>query len=171
MDRLTLKRLKSVSLQLFVDTFGQNMNLTSNPTTLEIYFCEQCKGIIASDAIADITDIANHKCPFCDQDSLILLPKTDYEGNFNPDNFPYPQNILLWNFFNNSDNAINLLSRFSRFGVLRLLPPQLQVLGELTKTHVFIPPDLNLSLELETGENEIIVIKSKTATPITVLFE
>ncbi len=143
------------------------LELGNTPTNLDVYYCENCQGIVATTDFSRISKTSDHQCPFCLEDSLVLLAKEDYENQFNPDLFPYPQNIILWNFFNYSENTVELLGRFSNLGVLSFLPRQLQIMTEIPVTHLFMKPDLMVSAELETSENFVIRLESKVPVDIT----
>lgn len=145
-------------------------NFLENPTDLEIFYCEHCHGIIASSDLSAVPETDNSNCPFCNEPSLVKLAKEDYKNNFSIDLFPYPQNILLWNFFEFSDSTLSLLNRFSRLSVLSALRGQLDGVSEIPKTHILVPPELLITVFLEVSSDYEIRLKSKNRADMTALF-
>lgn len=136
------------------------VNTTPTPTTLDAYYCENCHGIIASTDLWQIIDSDHYRCPFCDQESLVLLPKEDYQNNFNPESFPYAQAVILKTFFENADNLAELLAVFSRLPLLGLLPLQLEIMPELEDSHILFSPELVITVHLNGIDDYRVTITS-----------
>ncbi len=136
------------------------MQITNNPTNLEIYYCEECQGIVASTDLNKVTDDDPSVCPFCSQDSLVKLPKEDYQENFNPDLFPTPQNIILEKFFQTADNTFELLNTFAQTDSMILLQEQFFNLSSFLNVHLLVNPEIELLLKIEIDEDNAIAIKS-----------
>lgn len=124
------------------------VNTAPTPTTLEAYYCENCHGLIATTDLAKVINSPDLICPFCNEDSLVLLPKEDYQDNFNPDAFPFEQGVILKTFFENADNLQQLLTVFSVLPLLELLPYQIQVMPELEDSHILFSPELVITVQL-----------------------
>ena len=139
------------------------------PTTLEIYFCENCNGIIASTDLTQLNFPSDFHCPFCSEDSLVLLPKSDYQANFNLELFPHPQNILLQTFFQNTDDTSQLLGIFSQVGILSLLPDKMGIMSPLEHTHILISPMLIIEVQLDRGDGYYATLTSKEINDISAL--
>ncbi len=106
------------------------------------------------------------RCPFCSEETLVLLPKEDYQENFNRELFPYPQNIILEKFFNHSHNTLELLSMFREVGALKLLDFQLQTLFTLKGIHILIEPDLITTVKLDIEDNYFVTTTSNNTADI-----
>ncbi len=142
---------------------------TTNPTSLEIYYCENCHGIIASTDIERLEFESELHCPFCDEDSLILLPKEDYQDNFDRELFPSPQDILLETFFRYADDSDQLLAVFSQVGLLSLLPDKMAIMPPLQDIHILISPSIIIKIELDGGDGYISTITSDEINDLTPL--
>ncbi|MDJ0730766.1 MAG: hypothetical protein QNJ33_12310 [Crocosphaera sp.] len=143
--------------------------VTTNPTNLNIYYCEDCYGIVATTDLTSLLKTSIDKCPFCSQDNFIMLPKEDYQPDFNLDLFPFPQNIFLEKFFQYADNTIELLTAFSEIGALSVLPEQLAQIPQLNNLHILINPDLLITVNIEISEDDFIRISAKTPANISSL--
>ncbi len=144
-------------------------NPTPTPTTLEIYYCENCHGIIASTDLSKLDLESEYTCPFCNEDSLVLLPKEIYQVSFNPDVFPFNQGILLQTFFSYADNLVALLGVFSSVGIFSLLPKQIEVMPPLENAHIFFTPELIATVQLDGADEHRTTITSDQIHDITPL--
>ncbi len=137
------------------------MEIATTATILNIYYCENCKSIVATTDLSRAIHGESLDCPFCFTDSLVLLPKEDYQQNFDLNLFPYPQNIILKRFFDYADNTLQLLTQFSSLGVLSLLGPQISVIPQLIHYHILIQHNLMISVKLEIDEESVLNIVGK----------
>ncbi len=142
------------------------MEITTNPTNLNIYYCENCHGIVATTGSLTDPKTSNFMCPFCFENSLVFLPTEDYKENFNRELFPYPQNIILEKFFTHSHNTLELLSIFREVGALKLLGFQLQQLSKLKGIDILIRPDLIITVTLDIEDNFTVSTTSKNPADI-----
>ncbi|MGK7956047.1 MAG: hypothetical protein AB4063_12480 [Crocosphaera sp.] len=136
------------------------MQITNSPTNLDIYYCENCHGIVASTDLEQLNPQLITACPFCSEDALVLLPKEDYQQNFNPNLFPSPQNIILKNFFDTADNALNLLNRFAVTDPMSLLREQFAELASFKDVHLLVSSQIELTLRVDIDGLENIEIRA-----------
>ncbi len=136
------------------------MKITNNPTSLEIYYCENCGGIIASTDLDKLLENPPNGCPFCNEESLTWLQKNDYQNNFNRNLFPSPQNLILEKFFETADNTMALLNTFAQTDSMILLREQFANLDSFQSVDLLVNPDIELLLKIEIDEHNAIAIKS-----------
>lgn len=147
------------------------VEITTTPTNLNIYYCENCHGIIATTNLEAIPETLNFKCLFCFEDSLVRLPIEDYQTNFNRELFPYPQNILLENFFIHADNTLNLLTSFAKTGAILLLGEVLTEIESYNGLHILFSPDIKITIKLDVNPNYSTSIFSNASNLIGALSE
>ena len=125
------------------------MVITSAPTDLNVYYCENCHGIVATTDLSLLSLTSLYHCPFCQEESLVMLSKEDYEINFDLTLFPSPQDEILANFFQHANNTIELLSVFEHISSFKHFGLQLGNFQSLNYVHIFIDPDLKITIQVE----------------------
>ena len=136
------------------------MQITNNPTSLEIYYCENCGGIVSTTDLSQAIDNLPNGCPFCNLQTLTWLKKEDYQENFNRNLFPSPQNLILEKFFETADNTMALLNTFAQTDSMILLREQFANLDSFQSVDLLVNPDIELLLKIEIDEHNAIAIKS-----------
>ncbi len=135
------------------------MPIASDPTNLDIYYCENCHGIIATTDIDMINALSSIHCPFCLEDSLVKLATEDFADNFNSELFPHPQDIILEKFFQYANNNFELLGAFQVLRIFEALNLHLSVFEGLEYIHISISAELECKIQTQDVDGLFIEIK------------
>ncbi len=135
------------------------MPINSDPTTLEVYYCQSCLGIIATTDISKINKSFPHNCPFCLNSSLHRLEKEVYGNNFDFSTFPSPQSVILEKFFKYADNTLALLTAFQNVPAFETFSLQLENFSDFTYTYISIKFNYEITIKLEGTDNVSVEIQ------------
>ena len=146
------------------------LKMSTTPTTLEAYYCEDCSYVEITTEPIDLAPGVDVNCPHCEDGSLVLLDKEQYKVNFNPDLFPYPQNLLLKTFFENVDDRVQLFTLFAKEQPLLACSEQIQDLTIVLSFKFVLYPDL-IAICSVTDSEEIKQVSTSSISPLIDIFE
>ncbi len=129
------------------------MTLTPTPSDLHAYYCENCHGIVVTNNTVKVDEKYHLNCPFCSDNSLVLLDNDLYQNNFDDNAFPYPQNLLLEHFFSNLNNQIILFSMFGQNNPIELILQATEYHDDYDYLIILIDPSLNIDCQLFLQNN------------------
>lgn len=135
------------------------MSQTPTPTTLNVYYCENCHYIQANNYESESESFSDNVCPSCGEQSLVLLDKEAYGNNFNMELFPYPQNLILKNFFENANDNVQLFSVFGQEHPIKFLVDNLAGVEDIYQFSIKIQNDLQSLTELIFPDESITKIE------------
>ncbi|MDJ0582961.1 hypothetical protein [Crocosphaera sp.] len=125
------------------------MPIQSLPNIFMVYYCNNCESIIASSDINRIILTSPGQCPLCLEDTLTVLPQEDYPDNFNPQDFPNPQDAILTSFFEHSNNLTEIINAFGTIPNFYDLNLEIVELGDPNLLHILITPLIEFQLKVQ----------------------
>ncbi|MDJ0509260.1 MAG: hypothetical protein QNJ64_08415 [Crocosphaera sp.] len=121
---------------------------TPTPANLHAYYCETCHGIIVTNNPAKVDEKYHLNCPFCSDESLVLLDNELYQNDFDDNAFPHPQNLLLRQFFMNLDDSALLFSIFGNGNPMEIILQATEYHDDYDHLIILIDQSLNIDCQL-----------------------